>query len=278
MLLIDGDGLVYRAAFALETRFYEVDGKVFDTKKALLKYNPELKNYPVSRDVDNIKLLPKIVKACILKWRRQAGITSTKIYLTDTDIENNFRRQMNPEYKLNRKPVLDSEGRNAKKPLYYEEVRNILIDDWDAEVVTGYEADDALTINHRPGTIIASADKDLWQDGGLHLNVTTGELWECKSNPGKLKLGKRREKVVGYGFKWLCAQALLGDDIDNIPGLKGYGPVKVFNLLDKLETKQDIYTAVKKAYEKQERTDLIMNMNMLWMLREEGGYFDEEKI
>jgi 5'-3' exonuclease len=132
-------------------------------------------------------------------------------------------------------------------------------------------------MNGKEDTVIVTKDKDLWQVGGNHLNIATGQLFTSHEDPGKLKL-KNPRALVGYGFKWFAAQCLLGDAIDNIKGIKGLGPVNVYRLLDKLNTKQDIWKAVQEAYAKAKRDDLLMNAQMLWILREEGGYFDETKI
>jgi len=52
--------------------------------------------------------------------------------------EDNFRYQIDPNYKANRKDV--------PRPEYLQDVRAFLCTEWNAEIVNGIEADDALGI------------------------------------------------------------------------------------------------------------------------------------
>lgn len=112
--------------------------------------------------------------------------------------KNNFRydiAKITP-YKANRK---------KEKPLQYKNIREYLIEHKGAEVSEEGEADDCLGINQTENTYIASIDKDLLQISGNHYHLkkfTTSYITEEEA------------------FKNLCIQLLVGDSVDNIPGLK----------------------------------------------------------
>lgn len=63
------------------------------------------------------------------------GATSYRGFLSGS---NNFRHTIYPEYKANRKDMVDPRWRAACK--------EYLVTDWNAEITDGYEADDALGI------------------------------------------------------------------------------------------------------------------------------------
>ena len=60
-----------------------------------------------------------------------------EIYLSD-DYTNNFRYQIDPTYKANRKDVA--------RPVWYREIKEHLFDKWGAILALGQEADDMLRI------------------------------------------------------------------------------------------------------------------------------------
>jgi 5'-3' exonuclease len=105
-------------------------------------------------------------------------------------------------------------------------------------------------------TIICSRDKDLRQCPGWHFG------WELGAQPqfgpefvdelGYINLSEDRKKVKGCGYKFFAAQMLIGDAVDNIPGLPNYGPVAAFDLINPctsiLECEQSIVRAYKQVY------------------------------
>lgn len=142
-------------------------------------------------------------------------------YLTGS---GNFRHQVATvkPYKGNRK---------AEKPVHYEAIRQYLIDNHNAVVVNGMEADDAVAIEatRNPTAIIVSRDKDLLQLSNL-----------VYSYP----LGKSPEKFgVGELYNYL-QQTITGDTTDNYPGLPGKGPAYFAN------------TIVKEAYRLRNAADM----------------------
>src|SRR3972149_6921862 len=73
--------------------------------------------------------------------------------------ENNFRYDIYPEYKANRKGKPD--------PKWLQDCREYLVTHFKAEITDGYEADDAMgianTIFPQGSAVIATVDKDLQQ-------------------------------------------------------------------------------------------------------------------
>lgn len=161
------------------------------------------------------------------------GAEESTIYLTSTD-HSNYRYEVYPEYKANRK---------APKPTWYEELRAHLIQEWNAEVVFGQEADDALGIAQTDDTVICSIDKDLDQIPGKHYDFVKDVQYEVS------------EETANRFFYY---QLLVGDSTDNIPGCKGIGPKKADTALANCETVEEyeqrcyeLYQAAfgKRAYE-----------------------------
>jgi 5'-3' exonuclease len=68
------------------------------------------------------------------------------------------------------------------------------------------------------------------------------------------------------------SQLLTGDSVDNIPGLKGYGPAKAYEVLKDCKTEKDLFEAVQWEYEacvgKDWQEYLLEQGQLLWMIRE----------
>lgn len=182
-LLIDGDVVVYRAGFACE--------------------GESLAN--------NIQSTKMVLNNILLQHRH----SSYKVYLTSTD-GSNFRYDV-----AKSKPYKGQ--RTGRKPKYYNEIRNYLIETHLADVSYGIEADDAIAIEHTricnkdPNLVmICSDDKDYDQLPGWYYNIRT-----------KIKKYKEEDEA-NYSF---CMQWLMGDTADNIPGVPGVGPKRAEKIL-----------------------------------------------
>jgi hypothetical protein len=148
-----------------------------------------------------------------------------KLFLTSGN--NNFRYTVYPEYKANR--------RDQPKPRHLELLREHLVLDWNAELVDGYEADDAIGIElSTNGGIAASIDKDLLQLPGRHFNFITRSFTDVTETAG-----------MAMFFR----QLLIGDPTDNIKGCPGIGKVTTERLLRNIETVDGLYITCLKAYE-----------------------------
>lgn len=178
------------------------------------------------------------------------------IFLTGA---NNFRYDIYPDYKANRKDM--------KRPLHLEAVREYLVTYWNAKVTDGYEADDAMGIEQclePEGSIICSIDKDMLMIPGWHYNFV-----------------KQEQRMVSPqdGMRHLYWQALMGDKSDNIPGFDGLMRQKIpqklqwmFDLLDTLTEEKDMYEFVREHHTASVPLDICLKC--LWIWRKEGDIWN----
>lgn len=178
---------------------------------------------------------------------------SYKAFLTG---KNNFRYDINPDYKANRKDTV--------RPQWLDICRSYLVNEYNAIITDGYEADDALGFNQTEDTVIFSIDKDLLMIPGHHYNFIKNEY---------------REVSELDGLKMFYRQMLIGDTSDNIKGVAGIGKVKAAKLIDHLDNETDMFNLVSNYYfNTQAEYDefnarFFMNADCLWIQREEGVRF-----
>ena len=237
VFLVDGYALIYRAFFAmiarpLTTKRGENTSAVWGITNFLLRlyenYHPEY-----------------------IGWVHDRGVS--------------FRSTEYPEYKATREKLSEELQQDFDRSL--ERVCQIL-DAFHIPVIAinGYEADDVVaTLAARAATnglqaVIVSGDKDFYQligPGIALLNPGRGgqaaveEQWVDQSNASE-RLGVPPAQVVDF-------LALVGDNSDNIPGVKGIGDKTALQLL---ETYGDLDTILAKAAEipgKRPREALLAN-------------------
>ncbi len=222
------------------------------------------------------------------------GADSYQCYLTSDD-KSNFRFDIATirPYKGNRKDL--------EKPRWYNQIRNFLKDHRSAIEIHGMEADDALSIEQCKNKEAAS--EFLKNNGGLRYyseeyNINCWEEllreWGCTTIicsrdkdldmvPGwhySWSAGKQKEKELWWqdeisGLRSFYKQLLLGDSVDNIPGLYGVGKSsKLITDLDSRSSNLEMYESVYAQYFKRfgsyAEQFLIENARLLWMLQEEG--------
>ena len=195
LLLVDGSSYLYRAFFAggesLSTTL--PDGTVQKTGAIRIMINMMQK---LSKDVR------ADYTACVFDAK---GPT--------------FRDVLYPEYKANRSPMPD-DLRSQVEPIY--EVVTLL--GWKVLAVPGVEADDVIgTLAHCAAqqgvnVIISSGDKDLSQLVNEHIMVID-------------TMNDRRRDIAGVEAEFgvpprlmLDYQTLVGDQVDNVPGVPKVGP------------------------------------------------------
>jgi DNA polymerase-1 len=167
--------------------------------------------------------------------------TEYRLFLTG---KNNFRYSIYPEYKAHRP---------TEKPFWLEKCRQYLIATFNAEVIDGQEADDALGIAQTEDTIICSIDKDLLMIPGRHYNFVKDEFQEVTNDSG---------------MRHFYMQCLTGDRSDNIKGIEKIGPKKAEKILAGCVTEQEMFDAVREAYSNDE--EFLMNGRVLWIRRKEN--------
>ncbi len=164
----------------------------------------------------------------------------------------------------------------GKKPFWYQGIRNYLHQQRNVHIVSGYEADDAMSIclTRSSGTdIICTRDKDLRQVSGYHYGWASG---------------KQPERPIHWiseldGWKSFCCQCLTGDPVDNIPGLYNVGKKSAaVQRVQAASTELECFSVVKLEYEKRFGTywDMFLceNGRLLWMLRsEDDDWYPRQK-
>lgn len=239
---IDADGLVYRAAFSVQTRGYigYKDGKpstFAGKKKDIEEEVDELVSY-AAVDEDDVQEaiynFNSMLRGILNKFNTQVY----KLFLTG---KGNYRNDIYAQYK---------EGR-APRPILYEVVRQYAEADQYSVVSEGEEADDMLGYSQSHDTVICSIDKDLLMIPGYHYNYVTGKVQEID----------RATAIRNF-----YTQLLTGDNVDNIPGLQGIGPAKAKKALQDCETEEDMYQVVLNMYD-QDKDTVLRNGRLLWIRR-----------
>jgi len=157
-------------------------------------------------------------------------------------------------------------NRKREKPVHLYAIRQHLIENWDAVVCNGEEADDriAIEMTHNPDAIAVSIDKDFLQIPGKHYDMVTGQFTDIDETEGLRRFYK---------------QVLTGDRVDNIIGIKGVGPVKADKFINPCKTEVEMYNVCKEQYEKAgmpvER--VIENAQLLWLRRHEEQLWQPPK-
>lgn len=265
--LIDG-GFLYRCAFGCEkgaSRFLINKESKDISKKERKTEEEQLQKSNTEYNLINVcKVQP--VEYCLhsLKLRMNKILTTLEteryyLYLDPMD-KSCFRYELatlkGPRgygYKFGR----------SRRPIWYNEARQYLIDYWKGIEVIGMEADDAVAIQHyslKGDTVICSDDKDLNTVPGKHYNVTKDDYYEIS------ELNAQRA---------FYAQMLSGDRADNIPGIKGLGDIKSARLMNACLTEEKMVDVVVQEYKKQYKGDYIKAMlevaQLLWILRDDMG-------
>lgn len=183
--------------------------------------------------------------------------TEAESYLSFLTGPGNFRKQINPEYKANRK--------DKPLPIHLQSCRSFLIETWNTQVTEGYEADDALGMYQYKGrfaeddTVICSLDKDLKMIPGYHYNWVKGEF----------------DTVTTLdGIRHFWKQMLIGDKADNINGVAKIGPVKAGKLLDHVTDPKEMFWIVSDLYDSSER--FWINADCLWIWRDKDVCFSQQ--
>ena len=159
--------------------------------------------------------------------------------------KNNFRYQIDPEYKANRRKSMDPEVMERVEMLYAYAKEQYINSD-------GAEADDYVSIHaydlmsEGKNTVIAHIDKDLNMIPGWHYNFQKKEFYFVAPEES---------------FTFLIRQLLMGDmSADNIPGLKGIGESTAARYLH--------------GYHLSEMKDFVLDM---WKHRHNAGSNDDPK-
>lgn len=228
----------------------------------------------------------KVKEICDLAW----GDEPPLLFLSACPITHDILHRRNgTPYKENfRKEVAVTKPykgtRKQDKPLHYANLTAYILNVYDCVVAEGMEADDMLAVYQTKAlaegreTIICSRDKDLRMMCGNHFS------WECGHAPGfgpkyvsydgELRPIVKDEKVKGLkgeGLLFFCAQMLMGDTCDNIPGLPRVGCAKAWDLLKECKDFREGLIVVRDAYRAKYAEEweehFLEQAYLLWMVR-----------
>lgn len=220
--VIDGDMIAYRAAFASEQEIKWDDGI----------FTLHLNLYEAIDKVD------KVITSILDK-------TGAKEYVTVFSDKNNFRYDIDSNYKSNRK--------DRRKPLALSVLIEQMFLFYNGMKIKRLEADDVIGIlcTKHKDHIAVSGDKDFNTIPGKWYNFLKDEFIET---------------TIDEADKFHLIQTLAGDAADGYPGVKGVGLKTAEKLLDK-----EGYTweAIVKIYESKGLTeaDALVTARLAYILR-----------
>lgn len=196
-LLIDADGVAFQAAAAVQRG---------------IRWDDDI--YTLHADLGEAK---DVFRGTIERICECADDTDARVILAySCPTRHYFRHDLLPTYKANRKDA---------PPLVLRDLKEWSKGEWESRTKPGLEADDVLGIlaTHRrliPGEkVIVSADKDLQQIPGLHMNARAPHEGVFRVTPE-------------WAERFMWTQVLTGDPTDNYSGCPGIGPKKAAAILD----------------------------------------------
>ena len=252
-VIIDGDVVVYKVAEAV-AESYEVTTEEDDD---FIYRNIGWADKEKAKETVE-KMIDDICKSC----------KAQEIVICLSDMKGNFRKQINPNYKGNRKSI---------KPILYEFLRKYLR-------TTGYkifekpnlEADDVIGILATSDKII-KGDKVVWS---LDKDFKTIPCKFHRAAPN----GKDKSEVITQEAAdwWFMYQTLIGDRVDGYEGCKGIGDKTARKILGEIG-ENPIYVmwqSVVDAYKSKGYTeeDALRNARMARILRAEDYDFKNKEV
>lgn len=238
-LLIDADILVYRAISSVERE---------------VEWEPDV--WTMTSDLTEAHTVVDDMLQSILSSAPKSD------YLMCFTDSTNFRKEINPTYKMNRA--------GTRKPMGFKPFREQCMDKFKSVTKPTLEADDVIGIlATKPGTnhVIVSADKDLMTIPGKHL--VDGQIINVS------------HADADYRF---IKQTLTGDAADGYSGCPGIGPKKAEAILAKFIGDDgefifdgEVWDTVTAIYAKAGLTeeDALLQARMARILRWED--WDQEK-
>lgn len=235
-LLIDADIAIYHATTKAEVEtdwgddLWSLHSDLADAKRYFYEW--------VTRLAEKVDDNPRLVM-CLSDHRR------------------NFRKEMYPDYKANRK--------GKRRPLAYRAFEEWVKGEYESVMKPTLEADDVMGILATSGAfkqpVIISQDKDLKQIPGEKLDFDKkGQATLVNVTPEQ-------------GAKWHLYQTLVGDAIDNYKGCPGIGDKRAQAALDKSPTWATVLNLFHKA--KLTEEDALLQARLARILQ--ASDWDSEK-
>lgn len=201
--LIDADSLIYKSGFTFEdkTTWNEIEMELGTS------------TVPETTITSDLLLAKNAIDTIIDNIKFKTGCSEVELWISGSD---NFRYGVMPSYKHNRT--------TTRKPLEYDNLYKYLVSKYNANIATGYEADDVvvyLKTTYPLKYVLCAIDKDvLYQTEGNHYNYNKDEFVSVS---------------VEEAIRFFWFQVLIGDTTDGYSGVKGIGKVKANKILDEIE-------------------------------------------
>ena len=233
LTLIDGNSLLFRAYYGVHSRLTRRDGT--PTGAVYGFFNMILPVLASAKPNDSF--------VCVFDASRIS-----------------FRQDIYPEYKSNRSETpadLIAQGVMVRTGLNDMGVPVLCI--------PGVEADDVIATlaceNIGDQTRIITSDKDLMQLVNDRVFLYDGMKAHDVREPEVLeKFGVRPDQVVDV-------QSLMGDTSDNVPGVRGIGPKKASELINRFGSLDNLYAHINEIENDRVRNMLIENREMAYISR-----------
>jgi len=208
LLLVDGSSYLYRAFHAmpdLRNKADEPTGAIYGVLNMLRKLHKET---------------PADYSACVFDAKGKT-----------------FRDDVYPEYKANRPSMPDDLA--AQIPPIHEAIRAM---GWPLLMIDGVEADDVIGTLAREAeragmnVVISTGDKDIAQLVSPQVTLVNTMTDEKLDEAGvEQKFGVKPERIVDY-------LTLIGDTVDNVPGVAKVGPKTAVKWLTQYGTLDNVVT------------------------------------
>jgi DNA polymerase-1 len=199
--------------------------------------------------------LDEALDKCKARIQEIQEITFTKDVVLFFTQGKNFRHEVCPMYKANRK--------HTRYPQGLKELKELLLQTYNGEICEGIEADDAVVYlkrTHPDKYVLCSPDKDVYRSvAGKHFNY-------YQSTQHKIAM-KWVETSKEDAEEFPYIQTLTGDSTDNIRGCPGIGAKRAILILKGCSTPLERWEAVVKAFESKGLTakDAIRDMRLVNM-------------
>ena len=234
LTLIDGNSLLFRAYYGVHSRLTRRDGT--PTGAVYGFFNMILPVLASAKPNDSF--------VCVFDASRIS-----------------FRQDIYPEYKSNRSETpadLITQGIMVRTGLVEMGVPVLCI--------PGVEADDVIaTLAHEnvnDQTRIITSDKDLMQLVNNRVFLYDGMKTHDVREPEVLeKFGVRPDQVIDV-------QSLMGDSTDNVPGVRGIGPKKAAELINRFGSLDNLYAHIDDVENERVRNMLRDNREMAYISRQ----------
>ena len=250
-VIIDGDVIVYKVAEAVAESF---DMTTDEDDEFIYR------NIGWCNKEQAIETLERMLDRIVMDCKGDTFVVCL------SDMKGNFRKEINPNYKGNRKNI---------KPILYEYLRKYLTENYKVYEKPNLEADDVIGILATSDVI--KGDKVVWS---LDKDFKT---IPCKFHRAKIGAKDKSEVITPSAADWwFMYQTLIGDRVDGYEGCKGIGDKTARKILGAIgeNSLEKMWELVVNTFEKSGYTkeDALLNARMARILRAEDYDFKKKEV